>query len=474
MITRAPLRRPVSPARPGITSIAAAVPLVALLLLASPTARPATPDVAGGADIATRTLANGLEIVVWPDHDIPNVAMYTWYRVGSRNERPGITGISHFFEHMMFNGTKTRQPGEFDRVMEANGGSNNAYTSSDVTVYQNWFPRTALDLIFDLEADRMRNLDFDPKYVESERGVVQSERRAGVDDNNFGILFEQLNATAYVAHPYQTPIIGWPSDIAAWKVEDLQAYYERYYAPNNAVMFVVGDVTPEEVFELAEKHLATLEAQPAPEPVTTREPPQLGERRLRIEREGQTPLVAMAWHAFAAPDRETRVMEVVLSILADGNSSRLHQRLVEQEQAAVEIGSFLEQGFDPGLAYFYAIVPPGGEPGRVEELVDEELSRLAREGPTPAELAKARNQALAGFWRGLETISGKAQALGEYEVFHGDYRKLFSAPAVYEGITAEDVKAAVADVLRPTNRTVGTLVPPADNGAPAVAQEGAE
>jgi len=132
-----------------------------------------------GADqIVSRKLANGMEVVVWPDADIPNVAMYTWYRVGSRNERPGITGISHFFEHMMFNGTSTRPPGEFDRIMEANGGRNNAYTSSDVTVYQNWFPRTALELIFDLEADRMRNLDFDPKVVESERGVVYSERRS--------------------------------------------------------------------------------------------------------------------------------------------------------------------------------------------------------------------------------------------------------------------------------------------------------
>jgi zinc protease len=459
---------------PKAARLRATLPMLALLALASPAVHAAPQAPSGAEGITSRTLPNGLQIVVWPDHDIPNVAMYTWYRVGSRNERPGITGISHFFEHMMFNGTKTRPPGEFDRVMEANGGSNNAYTSSDVTVYQNWFPRTALELIFDLEADRMRNLDFDPKAVESERGVIQSERRAGVDNDNFGMLVEQMQATAYVAHPYQIPTIGWPSDIAAWTVEDLQAYYQQYYAPNNAVMFVVGDVKAEEVFTLAERHLATLAAQPAPEPVKTREPPQLGERRLRIEREAQTPLVAMAWHTFAAPDRESRVMEVVLSILGDGDSSRLHQRLVEQEQAAVELGTFLEQGFDPGLAWFYAIVPPGGDPARVEQLVDEELARLAREGPTPAELDKARNQALAGFWRGLETISGKAQALGEYQVFHGDYRKLFDAPAQYEGITAEDVKQAVATVLRATNRTVGTLMPAPDSEAPAVAQAGAQ
>jgi zinc protease len=439
----------------GLVLAAAAIPALA------------GPDPAAGVEqIVSRTLPNGLKVVVWPDRDIPNVAMYTWYRVGSRNERSGITGISHYFEHMMFNGTKTRPPGDFDRVMEANGGSNNAYTSSDVTVYQNWFPVNATELIFDLEADRMRHLDFDPQVVESERGVVSSERRSSVDDDNFGMLIEQMQATAYVAHPYQNPIIGWPSDIEGWKIEDLQAFYREYYAPNNAVMFVVGAVEPADVFALADRYLAGLEAQPAPPPVTTREPPQLGERRLKVLREAQTPLVAMAWHSAAAPDRESRVMEVLLSILGSGDSSRLHQRLVEGEQAAAQVGAQLDAGFDPGLAWIYAIVPPGGDVGKTERLIDEEIARMAKDGPTPAELAKARNQALAGFWRGLETISGKAQALGTYEVFHGDYRKLFDAPAVYEGITADDVRQAAATVLRTGNRTLGVLEPkPADGVA---------
>jgi zinc protease len=427
----------------------------------------AAPDTMAGADeIVARTLANGLKVVVWPDRDIPSVAMYTWYRVGSRNERPGITGLSHYFEHMMFNGTRTRAPGDFDRVLEAHGGVSNAYTSSDVTVYFNEFPATATELIFDLEADRMRHLDFDPGAVESEREVVYSERRLRVDNDNFGTLFEQLVATAYLAHPYQIPTIGWPSDIEGWTVEDLQAFYRQYYAPNNAVMFVVGAVEPETVFALADRYLAPLEAQPAPPPVTTREPPQLGERRFKVLREAQTPLIAMAWHVAAAPDRATRVMEVLLSILGAGDSSRLHQRLVEQEQAAVQVGTFLgNPGFDPGLAHAYAIVPAGGDIAKTERLIDEEIARIAKDGPTPAELAKSRNQALAGFWRELETLSGKAEALGNYEVFHGDYRKLFQAPQVYEGITAEDVRQAAATVLRADNRTVGVLEPKPAAGA---------
>jgi zinc protease len=424
-------------------------------------AGPAKQSSLPGADqIAVRTLANGMKVVVWPDKDIPNVAMYIWYRVGGRNEYPGITGISHYFEHMMFNGTASMEPGEFDRVMEANGGANNAYTNSDVTVYQDWFPRSALEVIFTLEADRMRNLDFDPKVVESERGVVYSERRTRVDNDSFGALYEQMQATAYVAHPYQFPVVGWPSDIEGWKIEDLKAFYQQYYAPNNAVMFVVGDVTPAEIFALADKHIASIPAQPAPEPVTTKEPEQKGERRIVVQKEAaQTPMLAMAWHSASAAERETRVMQVLLTVLAAGDSSRLHQRLVERDQLAVSVGSFLHQGFDPGLTWLFAVLPPGGDLARAEAAIDEEVARLAKEGPTAAELSKARNLALAGFWRGLQTISGKAQSLGTYEVFHGDYKKLFDAPGELESITAEDVKAAATKVMTRDNRTLGTLVP---------------
>jgi zinc protease len=425
-----------------------------------------SPISAGAERIVDRTLANGMKIVVWPDEDIPNVALYTFFKVGSRNEHAGITGISHYFEHMMFNGTKTRKQGDFDRIMEASGGSNNASTSSDVTIYQDWFPASALDTVLDLEADRMRNLDFDAQVVESERGVVYSERRSRIDNDSFGTLVEQVQAAAFVAHPYEIPTVGWPSDIESWKIEDLRSFYQRYYAPNNAVMFVVGAVTPDEVFRLADKHFAAIPSQPAPRAVTIREPEQLGERRIRIERESQTPWLAMAWHAFSGKDRETRVMEVLMAILGDGDSSRLHQRLVEKERAAVDLGTAIDQGFDPGLAWIYAIVPPGGDARRTERLIDEEIARLAKDGPTPAELVKARNQALVSFWRGLETIAGKAEALGRYEVFHGDYHLLFAAPSVYASITAEDVKTLAATVLRTTNRTVGLLESPPDAAAP--------
>ena len=437
---------------------------IALLLAAAPAfaqdAKPAVTAVPGADAIATKTLSNGLKVVVWPDHDIPNVALYTWFRAGGRNEYPGITGIAHYFEHMMFNGTSTRKPGDFDKVMEANGGANNAYTSNDVTVYQDWFPKDALDIVLDLEADRMANLAFDEKVVESERGVVYSERRSSVDNNNIGALYEQMRATAYTAHPYQFPVIGWPSDIENWKMDDLKSFYKTYYAPNNATMFVVGDVEADDVFARIEQRFGKIPRQPAPKPVTTVEPEQKGERRLVLEKEGvQTPMLMMAWHVGKESDPETLALELLVGALGDGEASRLHQRLVEKEQVAVSVGTMADTGFDPGLAVIYVVLPPGGDVAKVEALVDEELAKVVAAGITDAELAKARNQQLAGFWRSLATISGKAQALGTYEVFHGAHGKLFEAPSRFESVTAAQTKTLAAKTFREANRTVAVLKP---------------
>ncbi|RZA21193.1 MAG: insulinase family protein [Lysobacteraceae bacterium] len=444
-----------------LLSLACAVAL-GLSSFASSAAPPApATKVPGSEAIVSKTLANGLKIVVWPDHDIPNANYYTFYKVGSRNERPGITGLAHFFEHMMFNGTTRRAPGEFDRTMEAAGGSNNASTSNDLTIYTDWFPSNALEAIFDLEGDRMANLSFDPKVVESERGVVYSERRSSVDNDNMGTLMEQMQATAFVAHPYQFTTIGWPSDIENWKIGDLKSFFKTYYAPNNAVLVVAGDVDPAQVFALADKYLAPLQKQPEPTRITTVEPEQQGERRLVVERaDAQSPIVAYAFHSgLGAGDKQYPTLELLTTILSQGESSRLHQRLVEREQAATQAGAFAEGGFDPGLLWIYAMLPPGGDMAKVEALLDDELAKIARDGVTAAELDKARNLESSAFWRGMATINGKARALGTYEVFNGDYRKLFDAPAAYDAVTAADVQALAKKILRIQNRTTGLLKP---------------
>ncbi len=411
--------------------------------------------------IRSVTLENGLEIIVWPDHDIPNVALYYFVRVGGRNEYPGITGLSHFFEHMMFSGTEDLEPGEFDRIMEAAGGHNNAYTTNDITVYQDWFPRSALETVFEIESERLENLEFSPEAIESERGVVTSERRTTVDNNNINKLVEQVRATAYVAHPYQFPIIGWPSDIAAWTQEDFENFYRTYYAPNNITMVVVGDVTPEEIFELAEDYLEDIPAQEPPADVRTVEPEQQGERRVVIETDAQTPLLHVAFHAGAAADPETLAMRLLLSILVYGDSARLHRLFVEEEQLAIAIGAFPFEGFDPGLVYFYATLPPGGDLGLLEQRLFEELARIAEEGVSEAELEKARNIALAEFWGTMATINGKAASLGEAAVFHGSYEKLFDFAQDIEAVSGETLKAVAGRVFRRDNATIGMLYAPA-------------
>jgi len=413
-------------------------------------------------EITAYTMANGLRIVVWPDHDIPNIVMYNFVRAGGRNEYPGITGLSHFFEHMMFNGTSQLDPGEFDRIMEAAGGANNAYTSNDLTVYQDWFPRSALKTIFELEADRLQNLAIDPDVVESERNVVYSERRLRIDNDNNGRLYEQMLANAFVAHPYQFPVIGWPSDIENWTQEDLESYFKTYYAPNNCTMIFTGAVSPEEIFLLAEQYFAPIPRQSPPPPVRTVEPEQAGERRLLIETDTETPLLHVAFHAGSAADPETRHMELLLNILVGGDSSRLHRLLVEEEQLALGVGGMQMEGFDPGLVYFYLTLPPGADIAAVEARLLEELERVAVEGVTGAELEKARKIILADYWRNLSTINGKAAALGNYEVFTGSYENLFSLPEDVSAVTVVDLKAVASSVFRRANMTIGVLQAPGE------------
>lgn len=408
-------------------------------------------------DIQSVTLENGLEIIVWPDHDIPNVALYYLVRAGGRNAYPGITGLAHFFEHMMFNGTEDLEPGEFDRIMEAAGGQNNAYTSNDLTVYQDWFPRSAIDIVFELESERLQNLAFDPEAIETERGVIVSERRARVDNDISSRLLEQVRATAYVAHPYQFPIIGWPSDIESWTKEDLEDFYKTYYAPNNITMVVVGDVTPGEILDLAEEYLENMPAEDPPADVRTVEPPQAGERRIVIEADAQTPMLHLAFHAGSAADPGTLPMSLLLNILVDGDSSRLHRLLVEEEQLAISIGGFQYEGFDPGLVYLYATLPPGGDLGLLEARIFEELARVADEGVSNEELAKARNIALADFWRSMATINGKAAGIGEAAVFHGGFEALFQRPQQVEAVSTDDLRSAAQSVFRRGNATVGLL-----------------
>jgi zinc protease len=411
------------------------------------------------AEVHKETLANGMKILIEEDHNIPNVAMYFFFEIGARNERPGITGISHFFEHMMFNGAKKYGPGQFDVEMEKNGGNNNAYTTEDDTVYTDWFPSGALELMMDMEADRIQNLSFDPKIVESERGVVYSERRTSVDNSNFGTLFEQLRAAAFVAHPYHWPVVGWPSDIEAWTMDDLKNHFRMGYAPNNCIMVVVGDVATAQVLALAKKYLEPIPSEPPPPPIRTKEPEQLGERRVTVTKPAQLPIEMVAFHVPETKSPDDAVLDLIETLLASGQSSRLYSRLVDKEQLALSVNSFRQNSLDPGLLVFSLQPRSGVTPARAEIALFEELDRLRDQPVDARELRKAKNQLLANQYRELKTIAGRANLLGSYELFQGDYRKLFSQEQTIEAVTAADIQRVARLYLTATNRTIATLIP---------------
>lgn len=407
--------------------------------------------------VTSFTLANGMKFLVLENTAIPNANMYTFWKVGSRNEVPGITGLSHFFEHMMFNGSKKYAPKQFDRTMEANGGSNNAYTSSDVTVYQDWFPAVSLPVIFDLESDRIANLSIDPKMVESERGVVLSERSTGLENSNFRALAQQVGAAAFSAHPYSWPVIGHESDIKAWTQDDLRRYFDVYYAPNNAVAVIVGDVKAGEVKRLAEQYFAGIPKRALPPAVRTVEPEQKGERRVFVQKESATSVNLMvAFKAPATNSADYYALDVLQSILGTGKTSRLYKALVDT-RLATDVLAFGGRNFDPGLLQFYCVAARDVPAAKLEQALLAELDKVAREGVGADELQKVKNQKLLNFYRAQETINGKAAQLGEYEVFFGDYKKLFAAPEAYRSLTAADIQAVAAKYFKKSQRTVGVL-----------------
>lgn len=412
--------------------------------------------------VQEHTTPNGMKVLVSEDPSIPNVAMYTFFRIGSRNEHEGITGISHFFEHMMFNGAKKYGHGEFDNVMALAGGENNAYTSNDLTVYQDWFPAPALETIFDLEADRIQYLAFDPAVIKSEREVVYSERRLSTDNSNPGLLNEQLEAAAFIAAPYHWPVVGWPSDIEAWTIDDLKSYFAMGYSPSNATMVVVGGIKAADVFALADQYIGPIPTHAPPPPVRTKEPVQLGERRVVVNKFAQTPLLNIAYHAVDAKSPDYYVFQLIDNLLTTGQSSRLYKTLVDGQQLATRVNTGLGPMIDPGLFELDAQPRNGVPVEKLEKAIYVQIDQLMTDGPTPEELQKAKNQYIANYYRSLRSINGRASVIGNVEVLFGDYHKMSAVEPTIEAITAADIQRVMKQYFQPTNRTVATLIPTAE------------
>jgi zinc protease len=408
-------------------------------------------------DVKTFTLKNGMKFLVVEDNSIPNANMYLFYRVGSRNEYQGITGLSHFFEHMMFNGAKKYGPKLFDQTMEFNGGANNAYTREDVTVYTNWFPSSATEVIFDLEGDRISSLSIDPKMVESERGVVLSERSTGLENSPWQVLFQTAQGVAFLEHPYHWPVIGYEDDMKNWKQTDLERYFKMYYAPNNCVTVISGNVKFDEVKKLAEKYIEPIPSQPEPLKVNIAEPPQTGERRVMIQKEVATPYLGIGWHVPEAKHEDYYALSIFSDILTSGRSSRLYSSLVDKKQLATQLFTNFGESFDPTLFIVAAVAAKNINENDLEKAIYEEIEKIKKEGITETELQKIKNQKLMEFYGQIETINGKSNNIGTYEVFFGDYKKMFDAPAAYNKVTADDIKKVAIKYFTKSNRTVGVL-----------------
>lgn len=406
-----------------------------------------------------KILPNGLKVLLLEDHRSPTMTFQVWYKVGSRSERTGITGLSHMLEHMMFKGTTTRGPAEYSATIERLGGNENAFTSRDYTTYFVNIVSSKIDTVLDLEADRMANLRLDPQEFLSERQVVAEERRTRTDDDPQGALSEELYAMAFKVHPYHWPVIGWMNDIQHYTVEQLRAHYQTYYRPNNAVVIAVGDFNPSELMEKIEAAFGPIPAGPPPPPVTGVEPPQRGERRFVLKKEAQAPYVFFGYQAPNYRSKDTYALEALSVILSEGRSSRLYRELVYSQQIALDAGGdYTMLAADPDLFFFYSSVVPGKTSEEVERALLVEVERLKREPVTETELARAKNQLEAQFLMGQDSIFRQAMTLGRFELAGGWRTRDQYLPGI-RAVTREDLQRVARTYFDPDNRTVGVLVP---------------
>jgi len=403
------------------------------------------------------TLRNGLRVRVVPSTEAPVVSLYTF----SRNERPGLTGISHLFEHMMFNGAAKYGANQFDEVLESHGGRSNAYTTHDQTVYYEEFAADALEQVLDLESDRMGSLAISDGMLEREREVVKEERRLRVDNEVMGLIDEELQALVYQAHPYRWPVIGWMGDIEAIQRADCEAYFRTYYAPGNAVLWIAGDVDPEATVRKVRRAYGSIPRGPAIPAVVNAEPTQRGERRSVLSHPAQAPGLLVAYRGPSVTHPDALTLDVLEFILAVGEGSRLNRRLVYEEKVAVDVGMDWSWRLDPGVLLFHAELAPDGDPALVEAALYREIARISEEGITERELTKAKNNLRAHLMRELTTSSGRAHALGNYESYLGSWRAGLRLPERYAAVEASSVRAAAARYLRPSQRSVVTLFPEA-------------
>jgi len=450
--------------RPFAGAALALLALLALdLLQIDPSASAATRP--GRLDYTMTTLPNGMQVVLLEDHSTPIVHAEVWYHVGSKNERPGRTGFAHLFEHMMFKGSKNVDPEGHPSWISSIGGQSNAYTTEDATVFWETVPAQYLPLVLWLEADRLATLRIDEDVFKTEREVVKEERRMRIDNQPYGRLNELIYNQAFMVHPYKHPTIGSMKDLEAASINDVRDFFRTYYVPNNATLVLVGDFKTKDAQDLVTKYLGRVPKSDRPVPRDIpKEPPQLKERRVRLEESWPLPAVVVAHHITFDGDPDSYPLHIASKVLSDGQSSRIQRKLVYEKQlalAAFGVGNIIE---DPNLFYAVAIVQPGHTTQETIDALIAELDGLRSEPITAAELQQAKNQFARDYIFGRESNKDKAGQLGHAAVIHSDIKTADAEFDIFMNITQADVQRVARKYFTPENRLVMTIMPKGASG----------
>jgi zinc protease len=406
-----------------------------------------------GMSIRRYRFENGLGLIALAAHGAPIVSYQTWFRVGSRHERRGATGMAHLFEHLMFNRTSNLAPGEFDRLIDRTGGDSNAATWVDWTSYRCSVPSRELELAIRLEADRMQNLVLEAEPLETERDVVIHERLLRVEDEVDGFLEEELFKLAFAQHPYHWPTIGWMEDIRALSLDEVRRFYRAHYGPNNATLVVVGDFDEPVLLQLVTHYYGRLpRAEVLAEQVVS-EPEQDTERRAQFEKPISAPRLLWGYRAPGQGDPDWTALSFLGALLSSGPSSRLYRKLVVERELASSVQCGAYPFRDPSLFRVAVVLLADADPRELEAVLEEEFARLADNPVEAVELAKVASGVETDFWTELETCDGKGEALGHFETALGDFRRLFAQAERLRQVSADDLLRVAGRYLRPERRT---------------------
>jgi len=409
--------------------------------------------------VLAATLDNGLRVLLLEDRRSPIVSFQVWYRVGSRNEQRGATGLAHFLEHMMFKGTPKYARGQFAELVEKNGGQNNAFTTHDVTSYYVNIASDRVDLVLDLEADRMRNLLFDPKDIDSERQVVIEERRTRTEDDPGGFLGESVSSIAFKVHPYGQPIVGWMEDLTRITPAEIRAFYDTYYVPGNAIIAAAGDFKASELLAKIRQRFGAIPRAPDPPPVRVVEPAQDGERRVTVRRQAQLPIVYLAWHVPNHTSADAPALDLLSTVLSSGRASRLYRHLVYERQLALEAGGdYSYFSIDPNVFWFWATPLPGQTPETLEKELLAEMERFKTEPVTEEELTRAKNQVEAAMVFQEDSIHRRASLVARFETI-GGYAKKDDFLKSMRAVTAADLQRVAQRWFPADRKNTGILLP---------------